>query len=118
MILFGLAFVALILFVIFGALRSTDVYKNALAEAKSDPAVVQALGSPITEGWFMSGSTHVQGTSGDADIGIPISGPKGKATIYAVAKKSAGRWSYTTLEVEVHGQPERIDLLHGESEKP
>src|SRR5947209_6265215 len=85
----GVAFTCAMLFLVFGTLKSTDVYKTALARAKSDPAVVEALGTPITESFFMSGSTHVQGTSGDADIGIPISGPKGKGTVYAVATKSA-----------------------------
>ena len=104
------------LFLVFGTLKSTDVYKTALARAKSDPAVVEALGTPITEGFFMSGSTHVQGTSGDADIGIPISGPKGKGTVYAVATKSAGRWNYSTLEVEVNGRADRINLLNNAPE--
>jgi hypothetical protein len=108
----AVVFVCAIMLVIFGALKSTDVYKTALAGAKANPAVVEALGTPIKEGWFMSGSTHVEGTAGEADIGIPISGPKGKATIYAVATKSAGRWSYSTLEVEVNGRPERINLLN------
>ena len=43
--------------------------------------------------------------------GKAISGPKGKGTIYVVAKKSAGEWSYSRMEVEVEGQPGRIDLL-------
>src|SRR5215212_8348652 len=74
-ILVGVAFVCAIVFIAFGALKSTDVYKTALARAKSDPAVVEALGNPIRDGWFMSGKTKVEGTSGEADIGIPISGP-------------------------------------------
>ncbi len=113
LIALGVAFVAVIVLVVFGAMKSTDAYKMALARAKSDPAVIEVLGSPITDGWFMTGKTNVQGTAGEADIGIPISGPKGKGTIYAVATKSAGRWNYTTLEVEVNGRPERIDLLQG-----
>ncbi|HEX8279790.1 MAG TPA: cytochrome c oxidase assembly factor Coa1 family protein [Chthoniobacterales bacterium] len=109
-----IVFVAAIFLIVFGALKSTDVYKTAVARAKSSPAVIEALGAPIEEGWFMSGKTNVEGTSGEADIGIPISGPKGKGTIYAVATKSAGRWSYTTLEVEVSGRAARIDLLGDE----
>jgi hypothetical protein len=111
-IVLGLAFFALIFFAVFASMKSSDAYKQAVAQAKSHPAVIEALGEPIKEGWFMTGKTNVQGTSGEADIGIPISGPKGKGTIYAVAAKSAGRWNYTTLEVEVNGRPDRIDLLH------
>ena len=105
------AFVAVIFVFVFGILKSSDVYKTALERGKTHPAVIEALGEPIKEGWLLSGKTNVEGTSGEADIGIPISGPKGTGTIYAVATKSAGRWTYRTLEVEVSGRPERIDLL-------
>ena len=55
-------------------------------------------------------NTNVNGGSGDADLSIPISGPKGKATIYAVAKKSAGEWSYSKLAVKIDSSGETIDL--------
>jgi hypothetical protein len=110
------AFVAAIFLIVFGALKSTDVYKTAVSRAKTEPAVIEALGTPIEEGWWMSGKTNVEGTAGEADIGIPISGPKGKGTIYAVATKSAGRWNYTTLEVEVNGRADRINLLRDPGE--
>ena len=68
------------------------------------------LGSPINDGMFLSGNTNVNGASGNADLAIPISGPKGKGTIYVAASKSAGRWSYTTLVAEIKRTGERIDL--------
>jgi len=43
----------------------------------------------ITDGFFVLGKTNVSGTSGHADLTIPISGPKGKGTIYLVASKFA-----------------------------
>ncbi|MBN1449001.1 MAG: hypothetical protein JXA28_13810, partial [Bacteroidetes bacterium] len=46
-----------------------------------------------------------------ADISIPISGPRGEATIYAVARKSAGKWTYQSLAVEIEGTAESINLL-------
>lgn len=107
-----------LVFVIFGALKSTDVYKTAITEAKRNVAVADALGTPIKEGLFVSGNTKVEGSSGEADLSIPISGPKAKGTIYAVAKKSAGRWTYSTLEVEVAGASERINLLRGNGAAP
>lgn len=111
------AFAAVISFAIFAGLRQSDAYKTAVSRAKSDPAVIEALGSPIAEGWFMSGSTHVEGPGGEANLGIPISGPKAKATIYAVATKAAGLWHYQTLEVEVNGRAERINLLQERGEE-
>ena len=104
------AFAACILLFVFGLLKSTDVYQTAIARAKSNPAVAQALGTPIKEGWFLTGNTHVSGPSGTADLSIPISGPKGGGTIYVVAAKSAGEWTYSKLEVEIAATKDRIPL--------
>ena len=106
----GGACVAFLVFVIFGALKQSDAYKIAVARAKADSRVVTALGAPISEGWYLSGKTNVNGGSGDADLSIPISGPKGKGTIYAVATKSAGEWTYSKLEVKIDSTGETIDL--------
>jgi hypothetical protein len=105
-----LAFIALIAAVVFGAMKSTDVYKTAVATAKAHPAVTEVLGTPVEEGMFLSGNTNVTDASGNADLSIPISGPKGKGKIFVVASKSAGRWTYTTMVVEIAKSGERIDL--------
>jgi hypothetical protein len=44
-----LAFIGSILVIVFSAMKSTDVYKEALARAKADSAVIEALGSPIKD---------------------------------------------------------------------
>ncbi len=106
----GGAVAVFVVLVIFGALKQTDVYKMAVARAKGDPRVIAALGSPIDEGWYLSGTTNVNGGSGNADLSIPISGPKGKGTIYAVATKSAGEWTYSKLVVKIDSTSETIDL--------
>lgn len=110
-VILGGAFVAGIFFLVMGSIRSSDAYQQALAKASASPEVVVRLGQPIKPGWMVSGSINVSGPTGDADLAIPISGPKGKGTIYVVGKKSAGEWTYSRLEVEVEGQPGRIDLL-------
>jgi len=106
-----LVFVGSIVLIVFSAMKSTDVYKAALARTKADPAVTEALGSPIKDGFLVSGNTNVNGASGESNLAIPISGPKGKGTIYVSATKSLGRWIYSGLVVEVSGTHERIDLL-------
>jgi len=110
-VLLFLAFVTSILVIVFSAMKSTDVYKEALARARSDPAVIEALGSPIKEGFLMSGNTNVNGASGESNLAIPISGPRGKGTIYVSANKSLGQWNYSGLVVEIAKTHERIDLL-------
>ena len=106
-----LVFVGSILLIVFGAMKSTDVYKEALARAKADPTVIEALGSPIKDGFLISGNTNVNGASGESNLAIPISGPKGKGTIYVAANKSLGQWNYSGLVVEVGQTHQRIDLL-------
>ena len=106
-----LAFIGSIIVIVFSAMKSTDVYREALARAKGDPAVIEVLGSPIKEGFLVSGNTNVNGASGESNLAIPISGPKGKGTIYVSANKSLGQWNYSGLVVEVAQTHERIDLL-------
>jgi len=111
LILFA-AFITLIVMIVFSAMKSSDVYKDALKRAKAEPAVIEALGSPIKDGMFVSGSTKVNGASGEANLAIPIYGPKGEGTLYVVAEKSVGAWNYSNLVVEVKKTKNRIDLLH------
>ena len=113
----GAGFLFLIFFAVFATLKSSDTYKTALATAKADSRVAGALGSPINDGFFISGSTNVSGASGKSDLSIPISGPKAKGTIYVVATKEAGEWSYSKLVVEVDKSGERIDLTKKVSQK-
>ena len=111
MVLLFLAFIGSILVIVFSAMKSTDVYRNALARAQADPAVLEVLGSPIKDGFLVSGNTNVNGASGESNLAIPISGPRGKGTIYVSANKSLGQWNYSGLVVEVGQTHERIDLL-------
>jgi hypothetical protein len=104
-------FVGSIALIVFSAMKSTDVYKDALAQAKANSAVIEVLGSPIKEGFLVSGNTNVNGASGEANLSIPISGPNGKGTIYVAANKSLGRWNYSGLIVEITKTHQRIDLL-------
>jgi hypothetical protein len=110
-ILLFVAFVCSIALIVFSAAKSTDVYKNALARAQAHSSVIEALGSPIKEGFLVSGNTNVNGASGETNLSIPISGPKGKGTIYVAANKSLGRWNYSGLIVEIAKTHQRIDLL-------
>ena len=111
MLVLFVAFVASVALIVFSAMKSTDVYKDASARARADSAVTDALGQPIKEGFLVSGNTNVNGAAGEANLSIPISGPKGKGTIYAAANKSLGRWNYSGLIVEIAETHQRINLL-------
>ena len=86
------ALATLIVMVAFGAMKSSDVYQQALARAKANPQVVEKLGTPIQEGFFVSGNIDASPGRGEAKLTIPISGPKGSATIFLpVAVKLGAR---------------------------
>jgi Cytochrome oxidase complex assembly protein 1 len=104
------AFAAGIVLLVFGFMKSSDVYQNAVSECRASDVVIEAIGEPVEPGWYVTGNINVNGSSGRADITIPISGPKGTGTIYAIANKRAGEWSFEVLEVELTGRSERIRL--------
>jgi hypothetical protein len=106
-------FAGSVVLIVFSAVKSTDVYKDALTRAKAHPAVIEALGSPVTDGFLVSGNTNVNGASGETNLSIPVSGPKGKGTIYVAATKSLGRWNYSGLTFEIAKTHQRIDILQG-----
>jgi len=98
-------------------MRSSDVALEALARAQANPAVVQHLGARIEEGWLTSGSINVgTGGSGDADLAVPISGPKGNGTVYVTARRIAGVWNYTQMIAGIESTGEKIDLLSAPAE--
>jgi len=93
------------------SIKASDPYKEAVARAKQSPAVQEALGTPIQEGFLIQGNLNVHNADGEADLTIPLSGPKGSGTVHVVGTKAAGKWTYTTMEVDVAGSGAHIDLL-------
>ncbi len=104
----------LFVFAIFGtvstAIRNSDAYQVGMAQARANPQVVAALGEPIESGFWIQGNINVENQSGDVDVSIPISGPRGSGTLYVVGTRSAGRWQYSTMAVEIPGSAGRIDV--------
>ena len=110
MVCFGLGIFALIM----SWMRSSDVALEAVARAQANPAVAQKLGGRIEEGWLTSGSINVgTGGSGDANLAVPISGPKGNGTVYVTARRIAGVWNYSQMIAGIESTGEKIDLLAG-----
>jgi hypothetical protein len=108
-IVLGLAAIGIVS--VFWSIGDSDACKMAIAAAQSNPIVKQRLGEPIKRGFFISGNIEVSGPSGHADIAIPVSGPRGKATLYAVAEKSAGLWKLESLQAGFSDESARENLL-------
>src|SRR5687767_2522882 len=107
--------VALIVTLVFGSIKSSTPYTKALAQAKTDPAVIAELGEPIEAGWYVTGNISTSGRNGNADLRIPISGPNKSGTLHVIAMKSAmvagmEDWKITKLEVELPDRSRPIAL--------
>lgn len=111
LLLLGCLFGVGLLFVARAALRSSDAYELALDAATHDPSVIAELGTPMHPGWLPMGQVSVAGTSGEANLAIPLSGPRAAGTLNACATKSAGKWALTCLNLQVSGRPAPLELL-------
>lgn len=100
-----------IAFALFGSIRLTTPYKEAVAMSQDSDALILEMGEPIEPGWFVTGSVNTSGPTGEAHLSIPIRGSRKRGTLYVVAEKRAGRWEFQRVEVEIKGREERIDLL-------
>jgi hypothetical protein len=111
LILLIAGFATVVLTAITTSFHNSEVYKQATAKATENSQVRAALGEPIQFAWIVSGQLNVNGSTGSANLAIPISGPKSRGTIHAVAYKSGGVWRFTQLDVSVAGNTASIDLL-------
>lgn len=105
------AFFSGVFLLIVASIRHSWVYGEAVDRARNHPVVIRELGEPIRAGWWILGNLHTSGSSGSADLTIPIAGPRDSARIFAVGEKRAGTWDFEYLVVEIDGSGEVIDLL-------
>lgn len=97
---------------IIGLLEKSPPYQDGLAKAQGSAEVKAALGEPIQADGMVSGNINYNNDAGNADLTVPIKGPKGTATLVIKSAKAPGQnWAPSTLRVLPQGsQP--IDLLH------
>ena len=100
-----------VIIAVFASLRNSDVVRMAVATAESNPSLAERLGGPLDAGWFVTGTLEVTPASGHAELAIPVSGPKGKGTIYVDGRKRAGVWHLEMLQFGAEGSGQRLDLL-------
>lgn len=113
MLLVMTMFVFAILTFVFSIIRNTYPYQYATQRASESSEVADRIGAPLQFGWFVGGEYGYTGSSGHAYIQIPISGQKGRGTIIVEGDRREGRWQFHTLEVDVDGSSEPINLLEG-----
>lgn len=97
--------------VVMSAMKSSDAFREPMSMVRNHPEVAVHLGEPLEPGWFVTGSVETTGGAGNADLVIPITGPKGEGKLYVTAYKQTGRWSFDTVILEIEDKDLRIDLL-------
>lgn len=103
-----------VLLVSFLGVRSLKVYKLTMTAVRADARPARLIGTPLQPGILVLG-TYSRRVSGPmVNLTVPLYGPEGKATAFAVAAKTDGKWQFTTLQIQVKGQQEHIDLLKPE----
>ena len=95
-------------------IKQSGAYQGALHRVQNDQMVIDALGTPLEEGLFMSGNINVSGPSGQASISFPVKGPKGTGNVICEATKTHDVWNYTYLAVDLKETGNRIVLIGGE----
>jgi uncharacterized membrane protein YhaH (DUF805 family) len=92
-------------------MKSSDAYSGALSRVKFNPAVIAAIGTPIKDGFFVSGIISENNSWGRANLVFPISGPNGSANVYVLASKSSDKWQFNNLVVQVDKTHKQINIL-------
>jgi hypothetical protein len=81
-------------------LRTSPLVAEAVDRANDHAAAASLLGRPIGAGWFVKGYSRQDETGwGEARLWIPVSGPKGEATLHARAGRGSGPWVFSALEL-------------------
>ena len=101
-----------ILWLVMSFLKGADACQMSLKAAQQSEVMRVELGEPITMGWVVSGSIKINNGDGTADVNVPISGPKGSASIHTVGtKKGGGPWSFTKMQATIESSGKQVDLL-------
>ncbi len=105
---------ATVLLVSFLGVRTSKIYKQTMAAVRNDARSTRLTGTPMQPGIFVLGTFSRRASGSMVNLTVPLYGPKGKATAFAVAAKTDGEWQFTTLQVQASDGQEHINLLEPE----
>ncbi len=117
LIVLFVVFMGSIFFGVTSMLEDSAPYQYALEKINKDEEIVATMGSPIEKDGMIQG--NIQWTNGkkSAKLSIPVSGPKGKGTLYIDASGEEDEWVYHEIRLEVT-DAEEFNLLEKSEESP
>lgn len=86
-----------ILFYFRGTGQRRAIADAAIYQAQASPQVADLIGRPIEPGWPVRGSVLMRGGEGNADLRIPLHGPRGRGMLTEWAQREGGRWHVCSL---------------------
>ncbi len=96
-LLLGVAVLAGLVAVILFSIRSSDPCVETWKRAQASSAIQQAIGTPVTLGWFVTGSINTFNSTGTAELSVPVNGPRGSLNVQTKATKTDGVWQYQEM---------------------
>ncbi len=94
-----------------GLFKDSIPYAEGMSALKSNELVIEILGEPIEPNGMFQGNIRYSNDGGNADIKVPVKGPKGEATLLVIGEKIDGEWNYRLMEVIINESQEKINLL-------
>ena len=111
LIAMAVLFVVFIFYTVTSVMKQSTPYVDALEKAVNNEFVIESLGEPIEQDGILQGNISIQNNTGEANISIPLEGPKGSGTVYVVGRKYNGKWTYDKMVIYIDASDETIDLL-------
>lgn len=103
-------FIGSIFYGVTKVIEDSQPYEYALEKINGDEQLIELLGAPIEKDGMVQGNISWKNGKKNADLKIPIAGPKGKGTLYIVANGDDDGWNYDKIQVVVQDN-EEINLL-------
>lgn len=110
-VLFGIGGIASLFTGMVKSTGSYQTYQMASERIKTDPAVIAALGEPISPGWISRTTSQEDAAGGTTCLRFSVTGSRSSGTAYVETERQAGAWNYYQFNVSVNGQSEPIVLI-------
>ncbi|MBX2828442.1 MAG: cytochrome c oxidase assembly factor 1 family protein [Flavobacteriaceae bacterium] len=106
-----IAFFGAIFFGVTTMMSDSQAYKDAMDAASNNTQVIEYLGEPLESHGMMNGSINYSNGRGEADLSIPIRGPKGEGVLDVEGEGRGDNWTYDKMKVYIDEADFVIDLL-------
>jgi len=91
-------------------IKTSEGYVLAMEVVRSDERIRAALGEPLVDEKVVTGSFNDSSSMHMVFAQVPLSGPKGRATMMINGVRFDKAWEFNTLSINIESTHETIDL--------